>query len=467
MYDLAVIGGGPGGYVAAICGAQRGFKTVLIEKDELGGTCLNRGCTPTKCFVNDAKLFFTAKNSGLLKGNETISLDAQKMVSRKKAVVKTLIGGLSSLMKSHGIEVVQGLGEMVAPGSVRTTLRDGSVKESRATHVVLAMGSKPAALPFIQVDGKLIQTTDQALDFEEVPRSIVVIGGGVIGVEMASIYLNLGCEATILELLPDILAGEDAEVRQLMRALMERRGARILLGARATGVAVAGKRVEVAFQDGAGKAETIKAERLLVATGRVPVLDGVQPERLGLAMNGPFVKVNGRLETNLPGVYAIGDLVGGMMLAHKASAEAEAAVANIAGEKREIAPSRVPRCIWGLTEIGAVGLSESEAKAGGRRVKVGKFPLSYSAAAQSMGKGDGLVKIVGDADTGEILGVHIIGEQATNLIGESVLAMTMESAVEDLAEVIKPHPTLTENIMEAARDWSDAAIHVPKKRRQS
>jgi dihydrolipoamide dehydrogenase len=269
---------------------------------------------------------------------------------------------------------------------------------------------------------------------------------------------------TILELLPDILNTEDEEVRRTLKTLLEKRGARIFLKARATEVLTAGEHVEIAFQDEGGKAGRLKADRLLVAVGRSPVLDGIQPDRLGLRMNGPFLKVNGRMETGVAGVYAIGDLVGGIMLAHKASAEAEAAVANILGGRKEVNPARIPRCIWGLTEIGAVGLTEQEARASGRPVKVGRFPYSYSGAAQAMGKGDGFVKVIGDSDTGEILGVHIVGEHATDLIGESVMAMTLESAVEDLAGVIKPHPTLSENLMEAAKDWVGVAIHAPKKR---
>ena len=236
------------------------------------------------------------------------------------------------------------------------------------------------------------------------------------------------------------------------------------LKAKATEVNSRGEQVEIVFQDSTGKMIQLTAERLLVAAGRAPVLDGIQADRLGLKMNGPFVKVNGRLETSVPGIYAIGDLVGGMMLAHKASAEAEAAVVNILGGRKEVNPTRIPRCIWGLTEIGAVGLSEQEAKAAGRPVRVGKFPFAYSGAAQAMGNGDGFVKVVGDSETGEILGVHIVGEHATDLIGESVMAMTMEAAVEDLAEAIKPHPTLSENVMEAAKDWSSLAVHAPKKR---
>lgn len=464
MYDLAVVGGGPGGYVAAICGAREGLKTLLVEKDALGGTCLNRGCIPTKCFVHDTKLLHSARSSSVLKGAGSLSLDVTKMTARKRGVVKTMVGGLGSIMKSHGIDVVQGTGELTGPGRVKVTRADSSKEEIQTAHVILATGSRPAVLPFIQVDGRLVQTTDEALDAEEIPQRVVLIGGGVIGVEMATIYLNLGCEVAILELLPEILMTEDEEVRRAMKGLLEKRGAGIHLKARAREVKTAGKQVEVVFENAAGEINRMKADRLLVAAGRSPVLDGIRPDRLGLKMNGPFVQVNEKLETNVKGVYAIGDLVGGMMLAHKASAEAEAAVANILGGKRTVDSNRIPRCIWGVAEVGAVGLSEAEARKTGRPIKVGRFPYSYSGAAQAYAGAEGFVKVIGDSDSGEILGVHILGEHATDLIGEPVMAMTMESAVEDLAEAVKPHPTLSENLMEAARDWSGGAIHAPKKR---
>jgi len=464
MFDLAVIGGGPGGYVAAICSARKGLKTLLIEKDALGGTCLNRGCVPTKCFVYDTKLLHAARNSSVLKGAESLTMDIGKMVARKRGVVKTMVGGLGNIMKSHGIEVVQGTGELTGPGKVKVTRADSKVEEVLAKHVILATGSRPASPPFIPVDGRHVQTTDEALDAEEIPKKIVIIGGGVIGVEMATIYLNLGCEVAILELLPEILMTEDEEVRRAMKGLLEKRGTGIHLKAKAKEVKTGGKQVEIVFENAAGEINRMKADRLLVAAGRSPVLDGVRPDRIGLAMNGPFVQVNARLETSIKGVYAIGDLVGGMMLAHKASAEAEAAVDNILGGRKEVDPSRIPRCIWGVAEIGAVGLSEAEARKTGRPVKVGRFPYSYSGAAQAMSSAEGFVKVIGDSDTGEILGVHIMGEHATDMIGESVMAMTMESAIEDLAETVKPHPTLSENIMEAARDWSGLAVHAPKKR---
>ena len=463
MYDLAVIGGGPGGYVAAIRGAQHGLKVILVEKDSLGGTCLNRGCISTKCFIWDAKLLEAAKTSQVMSGAEALSIDLGKMVARKRQVVKALVSGLGKIIQSHGIDVAQGLGELIAPGRVRASLPDGSTKEYQARHVILATGSKPAVPAYIEMDGHYVQTTDEALDSEDIPGKLIIIGGGVIGAEMAAIYRTLGRKVTILELLPDILTTEDKEIRRAMRKLMEQRGVKINLNAKVKEVAVHDEKVEVTYENETGQAQTLRAGRVLVATGRVPVLDGIKTGKLGLQTDGPFVKVTPRLETSLPGIYAIGDLVGGMMLAHKAFAEAEVAVANILGGNKEVKPGLIPRCIWGFTEIASVGLTEEEARATGRQINVGKFPYINSSGARVIGDINGLAKIVGDSETGEILGVHVLGPHATELIGEPVMAMTMESAVEDLAGVIKPHPTLGETLMEAAMDWSGLAIHSPKK----
>ncbi len=463
MYDLAVIGGGPGGYVAAIRGAQRGLKVLLVEKDALGGTCVNRGCIPTKCFIYDTKLLETAKTSQALTGTENLSINLGKMVSRKRQVVKRLVRGVEVIVKSHGIDLAAGLGELIAPGRVKVKFSDGTAKTFDMGNVILATGSRPSVLPFIDVDGELIQTTDEALDSEEVPDKMIILGGGVIGVEMATIFLNLGREVTILELLPDILMTEDMEIRRSMRMLMDQHGAKILLNTKALEVSVEGGDVQITYERKGGRVETLRGDRLLVATGRSPMLDGIDPQKLGLKTDGPYIKVNSRLETNLKGVYAIGDLVGGIMLAHKASAEAEAAVANIVGEKREVNPKWVPRCIWGLSEIGAVGITEEEARKTGKKIKIGRFSYLNSGAAWAMGDTNGFVKIIGDKETGEILGVHIMGAHATDLIGDPITALNMEGAIEDLAEGIKPHPTLSETVMEAAMDWSDLVIHSPKK----
>jgi len=281
---------------------------------------------------------------------------------------------------------------------------------------------------------------------------------------MATIYRILGSEVTVLEMLSDIIANEDSEIRRAMRITMEQKGITFTLDTTVKEVLISEGKARIKYAKGEAQEKQIEADRVLVATGRKPVLDGIDYNGLGLSMNGPFIKVNAHCETNLSCVYAIGDVAGGMMLAHKASAEGDTAVANIVGERKSFNAGLVPRCIWGFTEVGSVGMSEEEARAAGCEVKIGRFPYMNSAAAQTMEDINGLVKIVGDSKSGEILGVHIIGTNATDLIGEAVTAMTMECAVEDLAEAIKPHPTLSETVMEAAMDWSGRAIHSLKKK---
>jgi dihydrolipoamide dehydrogenase len=459
MYDLAIMGAGPGGYVAAIRGAQHGLKVLLIEKDALGGACLNRGCIPTKCFINDTKLLKAAKDSPVLKGMDHLSIDLPRMVSRKRHVVKTLVGGIEVLMKSNHIDVIKGRGEILSPGRVNVHPVSGRPQEYEARQMLIATGSRPAIPPFLQIDGHLVQTTDEALESADLPNKLLIIGGGVIGVEMATIYRTLGSEVTLLELLPDIIMTEDAEIRRAMRMLMEQGGIKIHLKCKVKEVTSREGKAVVLYEEESGKIRRLVSDRVLACTGRAPVLDGIDIQKLGIQMEGPFLKVNPRFETNLPGIYAIGDVIGGMMLAHKASAEAEAVVSNIDGKNKKVKSEWIPRCIWGLTEIGSVGLTEEEAKVKGIPFKVGRFSYLNSAAAQAGQGVNGVVKIVGESESGRILGVHIMGAHATDLIGEAVMAMTMEAAVEDLAEVIKPHPTLSENIMEAAMDWSGFAIH--------
>jgi dihydrolipoamide dehydrogenase len=463
MYDLAILGGGPGGYVAAIRGAQQGLKVALVERDTLGGTCLNKGCIPTKSLFYDSKLFRTAKNSSILRGNEGLFVDPAKLLGRKRKVVATQVNGLEKLVKSNGIELIQGYGELLSPRQINITENSKPVQTLEARNVILAMGSRPAVPSFIDVDGAFVQTTDQALDTEDIPKEIVIIGGGVIGIEMATIYLNLGSKVTIIEMLSDILITEDKDIRQIMLKLLSHRGASVHLNARVKEIKLEKDGITVIFEDREKTLVRNQTPRVLVATGRAPVLDGIVPEKLGLAMDGPFVKVNERLVTNIPGVFAIGDIVGGMMLAHKATAEAETAIYNIIGQRKKIDPWLIPRCIWGLEEIGAVGLNEDQARSARSSIKVGKFSFTGSGAAQAMGNANGLVKIIGDAETGEILGTHIIGEHATDLISEAVTAMKMEGAVEDLYEAIKPHPTISETIKEAALDWAGMPLHAIKK----
>lgn len=465
MYDLAVIGGGPGGYVAAIRAAQKGLKVLLIEKDCLGGTCLNRGCISTKCFFHDTKVLRRAKTSQVITGAKNLSIDMKKMVARKRQVVESLLTGLKKIITSYNIELVQGLGELITSGRVKVIKDDRLDTGYQAKHIILATGSKPDVPKFIEADGYHIQTTDEVLDSEDLPHSLIIIGGGVIGVEMANIYQSLGCQVTILELLPEILMTEDEEIRRVMKMLMLQRGVKIYLKANVKELIVKSPKINVIFDDENRQTNTLKVDRVLVATGRVPVFEGIDVGKLGIEMAGPFIKVNTRLETSLPGIFAIGDLIGGVMLAQKASAEAEVAVANILGGKKEVKPELIPRCIWGFTEIASVGFTEEDARRLGRQIRVGKFSYMNSGAGQVIGDKDGFVKVVGDAESGEILGVHILGERATDLISESVFAMTIEAVVEDLAKSIKPHPTLSEAVMEAAMGWNDLAIHLLNKPR--
>jgi dihydrolipoamide dehydrogenase len=306
----------------------------------------------------------------------------------------------------------------------------------------------------------VVVTSDEALCLGRIPETMVIIGGGVIGVEFAYLFQALGTRVTIIELLPDILPGEDEEIRRAFRRSLSQRAVEIHLEARVDGVWKEGDGARVVFVDRNGRKEERRGDMVLLATGRKPSLQGIDPSRLGLAMNGPYVRVNRKMETNLHGVYAVGDLVGGLMTAHAASAQAEVAVTNMLGGDREFDPHKVPRCVWGFPEAAAVGQTEWEARESGRRVRVGKFPYEFSGKAQAIGEVEGFVKIIGDEDNGEILGVHIFGESATELIGEVLLAVNIEAAVEDLGQVVKPHPTLSECLKEAALAWEGRPLHM-------
>lgn len=464
-YDLAIIGGGPGGYVGAIVGAQHGLNVLLVERDALGGTCLNRGCIPTKSWIQDSRLYKETVSSSVLSGTDKISFDANKMLARKQKVVSTLVGGVSGLLKSNGVKVIKGSAELMEPGRFKVAQDDGNTVVIQAENIMLATGSRPAVPPFIKIDGQFVQTTDETLESSTVPDKMVIVGGGVIGMEMATIYLNLGTQVTIIELLPDIMMTEDLEIRQFMKKLLKQRGAKIHLNSKVKSVKVENESVDVGFEDESGSLHQLQVDKVLVATGRAPVMDGLGIDKLGIKMNGPFVKVDAGCATNVKGIYAIGDLIGGMMLAHKASAEAEMVIAGFSGHRTEIKPELIPRCVWGITEIGAIGLTEEEARTTGRPIKIGKFAFNGSGAAMAYGKTEGFAKIIGDADNGEILGVHLIGEHATDMISEAVTVMKMEGVVEDLAEAIKPHPTLSETVFEAALDWSGKAIHSPRQKK--
>jgi len=420
-YDIAVIGAGPGGYVAAIRAAQMGARVLVIEKDDLGGTCLNRGCIPTKAFLSDVKPLRRIKNSPVYEGRERLSLNIQEMVNRKNQLVRTMVDGIATLFKSNRIQWVRGAGSFLDSKSIGV-LRDGERETYRAKSIIIATGSKAGTIPTATIDGGKVLSTDDILNIRKIPRDLVIIGGGAIGIEFATIFNGLGTQVTVVEMLPKIVATEDDEIiRRVQRVL-------------------------------------------LVATERIPCTEGLGLETIGLKMEGPFIAANAKMETSTDGVYAVGDVVGKMMFANAASAEGIIAAENIMGRSREIDYRRIPSCVYAIPEIASVGMRETDAREGGLEIRVGRFPYRNSGRAVAMGEAEGIVKIIAEKELGEILGVHILGENATELIAECALAINLEASIEDLAEVVKGHPTLSEAIMEAALDWSKASIHQPRKK---
>jgi len=456
-YDIAVLGAGPGGYVAAIRAAQMGARVLLIENGELGGTCLNWGCIPTKSFLSDLKIYQKVKHSDLYLHGSKVSIDLKKLVSRKNKVVETMKRGVSMLLSSQKVTVVNGFGRFVDRNSIEVS-KDGKTEIYKAKNVIIATGSKVASIPTVKIDGKMILSSDDVLDLKEIPKDIVIIGGGVISVEFATIFNCLGTKVTILEMLPQIISSEDEEVIRGLRLLLEKQGITILTGSKVLNAATKKEKVEVTIERDR-KQEKISGEKVLVAVGRVPLSDGINIDKVGVQLEGRFIKVNSRMETNVKGIYAIGDVIGKLMLAHAASAEGIVAVENIMGSIREIDYQKIPSCIFTFPEVASVGLKESEAKQKGYDIQIGKFPYISNGKAMAMSETEGFVKIIAEKAQGQILGVHIIGEHATDLIGECLLAMNVEASIEDLGNVVKGHPTLSEIITEAALDWSNKAIH--------
>lgn len=461
IVDIAILGGGPGGYVAAIRGAQLGARVLLIEKEQLGGTCLNRGCIPTKCLLADVKLYDQIKRSKVLTADK-LSIDLRKMMERKNQVVTRFVQGVNSLVRSNGIRLIKGTGAILDRNTVEVLTAEGKRELFKTRNIIIATGSTPASLPSVPIDGEFVITTDEALNIEAVPEDIAVIGGGVIGVEFATIFSKLGSRVAIIEILPQIIATQDDEIIKALTNLLKGNGINIFTESEVIAVSIENKKAKVVIQDKQGKSQVIETGKVLMAAGRTPYNEGLNLERVGIDLAGQFIKVNSRMETNVPGVYAIGDVVGKLMLAHKASAEGVVAAENIMGQSSYVDYGKVPNCIYTIPEIASVGLTEQEARTKGYRVTIGRFPYQFSGRALTMEMPEGFVKIIAEEELGEILGVHIIGENATDLIGEVLLAMNLEAPIEELGKIIKGHPTLSEIVKEAALDWEKKAIHKPK-----
>ena len=463
--DLCVIGAGPGGYVAAIKAAQLGLKTAVVERDVVGGVCLNRGCIPTKAMLRSANLLETFNNSaqfGVLADN--VRYDYAQVLAFRDKVVRGLTGGVSALLQSQGVEVVAGSAQLLGPGRVQVSGEAGGQIQARA--VMLATGSAPARLPIPGGDRSGVIDSDGALALREVPERMLIIGAGAVGCEWANVFHAFGTKVTLVELLPSVLPVEDEEIGRLLGRSFSRRGIDVRTGARVERIDEGENGALLCTVTGGdGQQEQIAADRVLVAVGRRPVTDGLGLEEAGVKTERGWVVIDDHLRTNLPNVSAIGDVItmGGphYQLAHVSSMEGVLLAERIAGQ--QVVPinyDHVPRCTYCDPEIGSVGLTETQAKAKGYDVRTGSFPFKALGRARMAGETEGFVKIVADKKYDEVLGVHIIGPRATELVAEAVLALRLECTVEELVKTIHAHPTMSEAVGEAAHAAHGAAIHI-------
>jgi dihydrolipoamide dehydrogenase len=462
QYDLAVIGSGPGGYVAAIRAAQLGMKAVVVEKGEMGGVCLNIGCIPSKAFLHTAELLEEMKEGkrlGVVADN--LRIDFGAVASHKERVVKQLTGGVAGLMKKNKVDVVKGFGRVTGPNSVGVQ-GDGGEQTLNAKNIIIATGSTPKSLPFAKIDEERILSSTGMLALKEVPKRLVVIGGGVIGVEMATAFHSFGSEVTILEALPRIISVADEDVSDELQKAMTRKGVKITTNAKVGGVDPTDGGVNVMYTDADGKEQKVEADKLLVAVARAPLTQNIGLEEVGVEINERgFVNVNGMMQTKVPSIYAIGDCVGKTGLAHVASSEGVLAAEHMAGHHvTPINYDKVPSPIWSSPEVGFVGLTEAQARERGYDVKVGKFPFSANGHAMIRLDRTGFVKIVADKKYDEVLGIHIIGPKATELLAEAGMALSHEATGESMAHTIHAHPTLYEAMLEASHGLFEGPIHI-------
>ena len=475
-YDLIVIGGGPGGYVAAIRAAQLGLKTAVVEREHLGGICLNWGCIPTKALLRSAEIYHYLqhpKDYGLTVEGK-VGFDPAAVVNRSRGVSSQLTGGVAFLLKKNKVDVIWGEAFIPKPGEVtvskpkkppvqpqnpppKSTLGEGTYK---AKHIVVATGARPRVLPGIEPDGKLIWTYFEAMVPPRFPKSLLVMGSGAIGIEFASFYRTMGTEVTVVEVLPQILPVEDAEIAALARKRFEKQGITILTATKVTKVEKGADDLTATLQDDKGNTRTLKAERLISAVGVVGNVEGIGLEQLGVTLERGLVKVDAFGRTSVAGLYAIGDVTGPPMLAHKAEHEGVICVETIAGHHTHaMDKSMIPGCTYCQPQVASVGITEDKAKQAGFELKVGRFPFIGNGKAIALGEPDGLVKTIFCAKTGKLLGAHMVGAEVTELIQGYVVAMNMETTEEELMNTIFPHPTLSEMMHESVLDAYGQVIH--------
>lgn len=457
-FDLVVLGSGPGGYVAAIRAAQLGMKVACVEKeDALGGTCLRVGCIPSKALLDSSELYHQMVHRGKEHGFHVgdVEVDVDTMLRRKDEVVTGLTRGVAGLFKKNGIEWVRGFGRLASASSVRVEGSDGE-RTLEAKHILLAPGSVPVELPFLRFDHDRIIDSTGALSIPRVPEHLVVVGGGVIGLELGSVWLRLGARVTVLEAMPTILPGMDAEVIRQASRIFGKQGFEIRTGTKVTGAERRDDKVIVSMEG----ADPLEADYLLVAVGRRAYTEGMGFEEVGIRLERGVIQVDERYHTGVGEIYAIGDAIGGRMLAHKAEEEGIAAVENMAGKHGHVNYDAVANVVYTWPEIASVGKTEEELKEAGVDYRTGKFPWSANGRAKAMGEADGFVKILADARTDRLLGVHILGPRASDLIAEAALALEFEGSAEDIARSVHAHPTLPEAVKEAALGVGGRAIHI-------
>ncbi|GJM45098.1 MAG: dihydrolipoyl dehydrogenase [Gemmatimonadota bacterium] len=462
--DLVVIGSGPGGYVGAVRASQLGLSVAIVEKDgKLGGTCLLRGCIPTKAMLHSADLLEEIRHAGK-HGIQVdgVTVDFPGVMKRKQLIVDKSAAGVNYLMKKNKVEVVKGLGRVDGPGRVTVTAADGTTTSIEARFILLATGSVPRVIPGVAVDGKRVVTSDEILELTEVPESLIVLGAGAVGVEFASVYSRLGSQCTVVELLPRMLPIEDEEISKEFEKIFKKRGVDCLVDTRMSKVETTEKGVRCTLQAKSGEESTLEAAMLLVAVGRAPYVDGLGAKEAGVNVDERgFVPVNDYYETNVPGIYAIGDIIPTPQLAHVASAEAMVATEHMAAAPtRPINYLTTPSCTYSEPEVASVGLSEAAAKEAGYDVAVGKFPFSASGKARILEATEGFVKIVSEKQYDQVLGVHIIGPKATELIAEAGLMLQTECTTEEVSRLMHAHPTISEAVMEAAHGVHGSPVHI-------
>ncbi|WP_417431161.1 dihydrolipoyl dehydrogenase [Halpernia sp.] len=464
QFDVTVIGSGPGGYVAAIRCAQLGFKTAIIEKyPTMGGTCLNVGCIPSKALLDSSEHFHNAKHNFADHGiiiNDPVA-DLGRMIARKNEVVDQTTKGIQFLMDKNKITVFEGVGSFESSTQVKVTKTDGSTESLDSKYIIIATGSKPSNLPFINLDKERIITSTEALELKEIPKHLIVIGGGVIGLELGSVYKRLGSEVTVVEFMDKIIPTMDGSLSKELNKVLRKQGMKFNLSTGVQSVERNGDTVKVTAKDKKGEEVVFEGDYVLVSVGRKPYTDGLSLEKAGVDLDERGrVKTNDHLQTNVSNIYAIGDVVAGSMLAHKASEEGVLVAEQLAGQKPHINYNLIPGVVYTWPEVAAVGKTEEQLKAEGVEIKIGNFPMRALGRSRASGDVDGFVKIIADAKTDEILGMHMIGARAADLIAEAVTAMEFRASAEDISRMSHAHPTYAEAVKEAALDATGKiAIH--------